>query len=212
MAAHAVHDLLAHGDDLLGERESEITLHELRDQGVAGLVSLLDGGFLVDFRGAVRGVDLSAHPDRERDLSADESEAAVLHLEEPVGLEHGGDQPLNTLQQGGVGDQSASEEFSGKFLCRGLEVVEIHAYILSQIGIGPGDVDLGHAQTYGGATLLLGGAFLVTGGFHGGILRERDGNRFFERKHLFAGLCETGRRQCRSRRDGDLENCFHTVS
>ena len=212
VAFHAVDDLLAHGDDLPGERQPEVTFDELRDQRVAGLVTLFDGGFLVDLRGAVRGVDLAAHPDREGHLAADEAEAPVLQGEEPVGIHHRVEQSLNSLQERRIGNDSATEDFAREVLDRGFQVVEVDADILFHVGIRAREVDLRHAQSDGGAALLLGGTLFVGGGFQGGVLREGHGNGLFERDHLSLLLSLLGRnRSCGHGRsqDDDREHFFH---
>lgn len=73
MLAYSIHYLLAYFDDLSGQRQTVVSLHELRNQRVAVLVSLLDCSLFVDFRGTVGRVDLAAHIDRQGYLPSDES-------------------------------------------------------------------------------------------------------------------------------------------
>lgn len=58
VAAYAVDHLPAHLDDLHGECQPEVALHELRNQRIAGLVALLLCRAFVDPGGAVGGVGL----------------------------------------------------------------------------------------------------------------------------------------------------------
>ena len=76
--AHAVHHLLPHDDDLLRERQPVVAFDEFRYQRVALLDSLRAGRLFVDPRRTVGGVDLAAHPQWNRHVAADESQAAVL--------------------------------------------------------------------------------------------------------------------------------------
>ena len=209
--AHAVDHLLAHLDDLRGEGQSEITLHEFRDQRVAGLVALFDGRLLVDPRGAVRGVDLAAHPDRDGHFAAHETEAPVLHLEEPVGIHHRVQKPLNALYDGRIGDDAAAEDFPRKVLGRTFHLVEVESDVLGHVGVCARDVDLRHAKADGRAALLLCGALLVGRGFQRRVLREGDGDRLVEREHPPGFLCGRRRRNHRCRHEGDFDSYFHSI-
>lgn len=212
--AHAVHHLLTHGDDLRGEGQSEITLHEFRDQRVAGLVALRDGRLLVDPRGAVRGVDLAAHPDRDGHLASHESEALILHLEEPVGIHHRVQKPLERRNLVG-GDQPVLHERRQSarhaLFDRAFQVVEVESDVLGHVGVCARDVDLGHAETDGRAALLLCGALLVGRGFQRRVLREGDGDRLVEREHPPGLLRGRRRRDRRRRHEGDLDSYFHSI-
>ena len=204
--AHPFDHLLTYLHDLRGEGQSEITLHQFRDQRVAGLVALFDSALFVDLRGTVRGVDLAAHPDREGHFAAHESEALVLHLEEPVGVHHRVQQTLNALYDGRVGNHAAAEYLARKVLGRAFHVVEIEPDVLGHVGVGARDVYLRHAQADGRAAFLLGGALLIGGGLHRRVLREGDGDRLVERDHLTLPLRQRERRNHR-RHEGDLD-CF----
>lgn len=95
MLAYSIHYLLAYFDDLSGQRQTVVSLHELRNQRVAVLVSLLDCSLFVDFRGTVGRVDLAAHIDRQGYLPSDESETAVLQCQEPIRSHDRGEKLLN---------------------------------------------------------------------------------------------------------------------
>ena len=205
--AHAFDHLTAHLHDLRGESQSEVALYQFRDQCVAGLVALFRGALLVDLRGPVRGVDLAAHPDRERHLAAHEAQTPVLHFEEPVGVHHRVQQSLDALDDRRVGDQPAAEDFARQVLGRTFHVVEIESDVLGHVGIGARDVYLRHAEADGRAAFLLGRALLVGGGLHRGILREGDGDRLVEREHPALSLRQCERRNHRRRHEGDLD-CF----
>ena len=207
MLADSLDHLLANLHDLRGESQSEITLHQFRYQCVAGLVALLRGGLFVDLRGPVRGVDLAAHPDRERYLAAHEAQAPVLDFEEPVGVHHRVQQPLNALDDRRVGDHAAAEYLAREVLGRAFHVVEIEPDVLGHVGVCARDVYLRHAETDGRAAFLLGGTLFIGGGLHRGVFREGDGDRLVERDHLTILLCQSERRNHRRRHKGD-HDCF----
>ena len=210
VAAHAVHHLLPHGYDLLGQRESEIALHKLRDQRIACLVALLGGRALIETCGPVRGVDLATHPDRHGHLAAHEPEALVLQREEPVGVHHRVEQPLDCRDERGV-DQPAAEYLSREVLGRAFQVVEVESDVLGHVGVSSREVDLRHAQSDRGAALLLCRPLLVGRRLHGGVVREGHCDRLFERQGLSRLLCREGeRRGHRCRQAGDPENVFHS--
>ena len=177
MHAHAVHHLLPDSYDLLGQRNAEIALHQFGNQGVAGLVALRHRRSLVDLRCPVGRVDLAAHPDREGHFAAHETDAAVLERECPVGTHDRSGQLTDEGQQ--VGRELAAD-LREHTLRIGLHVVEVEADVLAHVGVGAGDVDLGHAQTDGGAALLLCGPLLVGGRLHRRIVLQRDRQRLLE--------------------------------
>ena len=92
MAPYAVDHLLPHLDHLPRQRQTEVALDELRNQRVARLVALLDGRLFVDAGRAVGRIDFAAQIEREGHLAADESQAAVLQRQLPVGTEQGVDE------------------------------------------------------------------------------------------------------------------------
>ena len=208
MAAHAVHDLPAHLDDLHGERKAEVTLHQLGDQGVARLVALLCGGAFVDACGAVGGVDLTAQPDRHGHPATHEPQTPVLQREEPVGVQQRVEQAVDRRDRFGR-YQPASQQLSREVLGGTLHLVEVESDVLAQIGIGARDVDFGHAQADGRATLLHRGLLLELGCLHRGIFREGDGDRLVERKRLLDLLRRQRGDGCECRRKSYSDCCFH---
>ena len=161
--------------------------------------------------GAVSGVDLAAHPDRKGHLAAHESQTAVLQRQEPVGVHHRVQQPLDRGDQL-RGDQSAAQNLARQVVHGGFQIIEIESYVFAQIGVGSRQVDLRHPQADGSPALLLRGTLLVGRRLHRGILRERDGDRFVERDGtsglLCRSVCRRGQSCCRH---GDLDADFHTV-
>lgn len=141
MLAYSIHYLLAYFDDLSGQRQTVVSLHELRNQRVAVLVSLLDCSLFVDFRGTVGRVDLAAHIDRQGYLPSDESETAVLQCQEPIRSHNRGEKLLNLGDQFGR-DQPATENVVGDISDRPFQIIEVESDVLAQIGVGSAYADL----------------------------------------------------------------------
>ena len=75
---------------------------------------------------------------------------------------------------------TGAENSMAEFVAKHFEGVEVEADVLAHVGVGAGDVDLGHAQTDGGAALLLCGPLLVGGRLHRRIVLQRDRQRLLE--------------------------------
>ena len=186
--AHAVHHLLPYDDDLSCERQPVVAFDEFRYQRVALLDSLRSGRLFVDPRRTVGGVDLAAHPQRNRHVAADESQTAVLQRQCPAGrhrsaqhLRNGGDVVRR--------DHAALKDLSREILHRRLHIVEIDFDVLTQIGVTARDADLRHTQTDGSAALLLCGAAVELGGPNGRIVRKRHFECLFQRQRPPLFLC-----------------------
>lgn len=179
MLAYSIHYLLAYFDDLSGQRQTVVSLHELRNQRVAVLVSLLDCSLFVDFRGTVGRVDLAAHIDRQGYLPSDESETAVLQCQEPIRSHDRGEKLLNLGDQFGR-DQPAAENVVGDVSDRPFQIVEVESDVLAQIGVGSAYADLRHTQADRCPPFLLGGFFFVTRGFDDRTSGEGDLQGFIQ--------------------------------
>ena len=192
MAPYAVDHLLPHLDHLAGQRQAEVTLDEFRHQRVARLVALLDGCLFVDSGRTVGRIDFTAQIERERHLAADESQAAVLQRQLPVGAEERIDEPADGRYHFGRHHAAAQNGLSGP-LHGVLLVVQVDADILAKIGIGARDIDLGHAQTDGGPTLLHRSLLLIGRSLERRIVLKRRCERLVERKGLLALLRQGGK-------------------
>ena len=212
VAAYAVDHLPAHLDDLHGECQPEVALHELRNQRVAGLVALLLRRAFVDPGGAVGGVDLAAQPDGHRDLPAHEPEALILHLEEPVGVHQRIEQPVDRGDHFGR-YEPAAEYLPGELFGRAFHLVEIESYILGHIGVCAHDADLGHTQADGRTAFLGGGLLLELGPLlaAGGKVADH-GDRLVERERTLGLLRRQpdDGRKCRRRKEGS--DCYFHIN
>ena len=209
--ADAVDDLLPDFDHLHGERETEVTLHQLGHQCVACLHALLDGGLLLDFGGPARGVDLAAQPDRHGHLPAHEAQAPILYLQKPVGAHDRRDQLLD-LRDILRRHHAAAQHLPRDVLHGRLHVVEVDPDVFGHVGVGTRHVYPGHAQTDRCAALLLGRTFLVFGRLHRRVVRQRHGDRFVERERPGRFLCRSLRQsEERCCRTEGLDCCFHVV-
>ena len=195
MSPHSIHYLLAHFDDLSGQRQTVVSLYEFRNQCVTTLVSLFDGSFFIDFRGTVGRVDLAAHIDRQGYLPSDESETAVLQCQEPIRSHDRGEKLLNLRDQFGR-DQPAAENVVGDVSDRPFQIVEVESDVLAQIGVGSAYADLRHAQADRCPPFLLGGFFFVTRGFDNRTSGEGDLQGFVQGK--YSGRLLLSRQRCGS--------------
>ena len=195
MLAYSIHYLLAYFDDLSGQRQTVVSLHELRNQRVAVLVSLLDCSLFVDFRGTVGRVDLAAHIDRQGYLPSNESETAVLQCQEPIRSHDRGEKLLNLGDQFGR-DQPAAENVVGDVSDRPFQIVEVESDVLAQIGVGSAYADLRHTQADRCPPFLLGGFFFVTRGFDDRTSGEGDLQGFIQGK--YPGCLLLSRQRCGS--------------
>ena len=135
----------------------------------------------------------------------------VLQREEPVGVQQRVEQAVDRGDRFGR-YQSAAQQLSREVLGGTLHLVEVESDVLAQIGIGARDVDFGHAQADGRATLLRRGLLLELGCFHRGVFRERHGDRFVERERTLGLLRRQpdDGRKCRRRKEGS--DCYFHIN
>ena len=89
-------------------------------------------------------------------LTAHETQAAVLHLEEPVGPMRGAISPwIDGTSSGG---NQAAAQYLVRQIARRTPSISFRSTpdVLAQVGIGARHADLRHAQTDRGPALLLG--------------------------------------------------------
>ncbi len=203
MATHPVDHATSHIDNLHGESQSEITLDQFGNQRITDLQTLFIDRRFVDFRHTVSRVDFTAQPNRHTHFTPDETDAAVLQFNRPIGTR----QLLDIT--GNLGTQTIGhqrKQFSGDLADRSFQMVEIETDVFGKIGIGTGHTDLRHTQTDSGPPLLSRRMRFVRRSFECRIFRKHQRQRIVERQRpvnrkrirRFRRCCRTG--CCRKRK------------